>query len=75
MAHPGRRVSAEMTAVAAAITAVEIQPSVPSTGPIRNLPIFLRWLATYIIAIIIGTAITPLRTALQYSALMGSSPE
>src|ERR1700744_2291967 len=61
-----------MVMVAAAITAVESQPSPPKTQPARKSPILWRLPATYINAAIIGTAMTPFSTALQYSALIGS---
>ena len=61
-----------MVMAAAAMMAVQSQPSPPSTQPARNSPILTRLDATNISAAIIGTAMTPLSTALQYSALMGS---
>src|ERR1700733_13419599 len=57
-----------MATAAAAITAVESQPRMRKVGPAANAPIFLRLVATSIIATIIGTAIRPLTTALQNSA-------
>src|SRR6185436_13362635 len=61
-----------MVPVAAAMIPVDNQPRPPKNQPARNLPILRRLVATSIKAAIIGTAITPLSTALQYSALMGS---
>ena len=50
-----------MVIVAAAITAVDSQPSPPNAGPTRKRPILPRWPATYIIAAIMG----------MFSAVMG----
>ena len=61
-----------MVIAAAAMMAVESQPSPPKIQPTRNFPILRRLEATNISAAISGTAITPFSTALQYSALMGS---
>ena len=54
-----------MAIAAAAITAVESQPMALSTGPDPEAAHLPLWPATYIIAAIIGTAITPFSTALQ----------
>jgi hypothetical protein len=56
------------------MTAVEAQPNVFNNGPAVNSPISFLLLTTYIIANIIGTAITPFTTALQNNALIGLSP-
>ena len=62
-----------MAMAAAAITAVASQPIVFSQGPSVNWPI-TRWReAKSMIRIMIGTAVTPLITALQNNALIGSS--
>jgi hypothetical protein len=56
------------------MTAIEAQPNVFNNGPAVNSPISFLLLTTYIIANIIGTAITPFTTALQNNALIGLSP-
>ena len=61
-----------MPTAATAITAVASQPSAFSRGRRANWPItFLREAISMIITMI-GTAATPLITALQNSALIGS---
>jgi hypothetical protein len=66
---------ATMPTAAAAMTAVAIQPSALSHGFRANSPITLRREAMSMIIAIIGTAATPLTTALKISALIGSSGE
>src|SRR6185437_3000741 len=61
----------EHTSVAAPITPVTVQPSTLSDRGMGNLPMILRLLAGSMISTIIGTATTPLITALQYRILMG----
>src|SRR4051812_15496082 len=55
-----------------AMTAVPAQPSTCSRIDRVNLPITARRLASSMIAIMIGALATPLTTALQKSALIGS---
>ena len=55
-----------------AIAAVEAQPSQRSHPTMMNFFIIFRWAVMIIITLITGTATTPLITALQYSALIGS---
>src|SRR5436853_384248 len=57
----------------AAMAAVDAHPNQRSQPPIVNLPMTLRCAVISIITAITGTATTPLITALQYKALMGSS--
>src|SRR5438128_5809444 len=57
----------------AAMAAVDTHPSHRSQPSIVNLPMTLRCAVITIITAITGTATTPLITALQYKALMGSS--
>ena len=66
---------ANMPTAAAVVTAVAIQPSVFSHGLRTNSPMTSRREAMCMIMTIIGTAATPLTTALQNSALTGSSGE
>jgi hypothetical protein len=60
---------------AAAMMAVVAQPRVNVSGASVKRPIWSLRLPTHIIAAITGTATKPLMTALQNSALMGSSEE
>ncbi len=64
-----------MPTAAAAMTAVAIQPSALSHDLIANAPITSRREAMCMIMAMIGTAATPFTTALQNSALTGSSGE
>src|ERR1700693_2012251 len=61
-----------MAHTAAAITAVASQPKNLSRGLDTNFPMTLGLPASSIITMRTGTEITPLMTALQKSALMGS---
>ena len=58
---------------AAVITAVASQPSPFSHGPSVNWPMTFEREPSSMIITMIGTAVTPLMTALQNNALMGSS--
>src|SRR5579862_6475450 len=71
--RPPRHRTNTIAAAAAAMTAVAAQPKNCRRGAAMNLPITALLPATIIIAAMIGTAATPLITALQNSALMGSS--
>ena len=62
-----------MPTAAAAMTAVASQPSALSHGRSVNWPITSGRDAISMIITMIGTAATPLITALQNSALIGSS--
>ena len=61
-----------MTTAAAAITAVAIQPQAFNDVFKVNLPMTLALVLIRMIMTIDGTAATPLITALQYNALIGS---
>jgi len=61
-----------MTVTAAVMTAVTTQPSTFKRVPITNSPITLGFTDMNIIAAMIGADITPLATAAQYNALIGS---
>jgi len=61
-----------MAHTAAAITAVASQPTNFSRGLDTKFPITLALPASSIMTISTGTEMTPLMTALQKSALMGS---
>jgi len=60
---------------ASAMMIVATHPSASVMGCTVNRPIWWRRLPTHIMAAITGTATKPLITALQNSALMGSSGE
>jgi hypothetical protein len=64
-----------MPAAAAAITPVAAQPTIRRLPVTVNCPMILRFDVINIIIAITGTATTPLTTALQKSALMGSTAE
>ena len=64
-----------MPTAAAAMTAVAAHPSVLSHGFKANSPMTSRREAISMIMTMIGTAATPLTTALKISALIGSSGE
>src|SRR5664280_1244264 len=70
-------IKAEMniTAEAAAITAVAIQPTYFKYPCISKRPMMLLFAVISIMTVITGAATTPLMTALQNSALIGSSDE
>jgi hypothetical protein len=55
-----------------AIAAVEAQPSQRNHPTMVNFFMIFRWAVMIIMTIMTGTATTPLITALQYNALMGS---
>jgi hypothetical protein len=57
---------------AVAMTAVAAHPKTKTGWVTVKRPIWLGWLATHIIAAMIGTATKPLITALQNRALIGS---
>jgi hypothetical protein len=56
----------------AAIAKVDTQPSARSQPEIVNLPMIRGCAVISIITVMTGTATTPLITAVQYRALMGS---
>lgn len=62
-----------MTTAAAAITAVASQPQNFNEVFNVNLPMTFLFVLIIMIITMTGTAATPLSTALQYSALMGST--
>ena len=64
-----------MAIAAAAMTAVAAQPSTTCHGEAVKSPMILRRLAMIIIATMMGTTMTPFSTALQISALIGSSAD
>jgi len=57
---------------AAAITPVESHPSIRSGMGVTKVPMTFWFDAISIMSIVIGTDVTPLMTALQNSALIGS---
>lgn len=57
---------------AAAITPVESHPASRSSTGVTKVPMTFRFDAISIISAMIGTDVTPLMTALQNSALIGS---
>src|SRR6185437_8500595 len=71
----GQRENQAIATVAPAMTAVESQPRPARPILAVNWPISFRLPTTTIIATINGTAMTPLTTALQNSAFIGSNPE
>jgi hypothetical protein len=64
-----------ITAEAAAITMVAIQPTYFKYPRISNRPMMLLFAVISIMTVITGAATTPLRTALQNSALIGAIDE
>ncbi len=64
---------ANMPTAAAAITAVASHPNIWRSGPKANAPMTVYREAISMIMPMMGTAATPLMTALQNKALMGSS--
>ncbi len=62
-----------MAQTAAAITSVASQPTTLSRGLATNFPMTFGLPASSIITMSTGTEITPLMTALQSSALIGST--
>ena len=64
-----------MPAAAAAIASVAVHPTIRNGPPMTNLPITFLFDVMSIIITITGTATRPLITALQNSALIGSSGE
>jgi len=64
-----------ITAEAAAITAVAIQPTYFKYPCISKRPIMLLFAVISIMTVITGAATTPLMTALQNSALIGAIDE
>ena len=75
MAVGASQPNTNIASAAVAITAVAVHPTKRSRVDALNLPIVDFRETTIIIAAMIGTATKPLMTALQNSALIGSSDD